>query len=297
MTHDELLQEHEAGATYGELAAKYNVTDNTIKGRVRTAKVRRQLYKTPAKPDLFDVQIGKPWELTGDWMIIGDVHVPTTDYDFSVLPAAIAKKHLKGKRRLLIAGDLFNMDEFSKYDKLERTVPWHQERDAARQLFHEWMEVFDEIYFLMGNHDRRLQKWTNGALDASDLISLVISNPDRVKWNNFGWCTINTPHNYPWRVTHPKNYSINQLTVADTLAQKFQCNIISHHEHHLSIGLDRYKRYTIVNNGGLFKVENMSYVQYDDTKGAGMAQGFTLLKDGYAHIFGDEKFTDYGRWL
>ena len=36
----------------------------------------------------------------------------------AVLVTAIARKHLKPPRKLLIAGDLFNMDGFSKYDQI-----------------------------------------------------------------------------------------------------------------------------------------------------------------------------------
>lgn len=261
------------------------------------------------RPELFNVlPLGEAWTLEGDWMIVGDVHVPTTDYDFAVLVTAIARRHLKAPRKLLIAGDLFNMDGFSKYDQIGKMAMWYQERDAAHQLFKEWLEVFSEIRFIMGNHDRRIEKWTNGNLNGADLITSVMQEVSedgkietqigggRVWVSDWGWCTINTERG-PWRVTHPKNYSVNQLTVADTLAQKFQQNIISHHEHHVGMGFDRYKRFVIVNNGGLHNWRKMEYVVKDDGKNAGMANSFVMLKNGYAHLFGDERFTDYGRWL
>jgi len=208
----------------------------------------------------------------------------------------------------LIAGDLFNMDGFSKYDQIGKLAMWYQERDAAHQLFKEWLEVFSEIRFMMGNHDRRIEKWTNGNLNGADLITSVLQEVSedgkietqigggRVWVSDWGWCTINTERGL-WRVTHPKNYSINQLTVADTLAQKFQQNIISHHEHHVGVGFDRYKRFVIVNNGGLHRWNQMEYVVKDDGKNAGMANSFAMLKGGYVHLFGDERFTDYSRWL
>lgn len=264
---------------------------------------------TPPKPELYRaVELGTPWTLEGDWMIVGDVHVPTTNYDFSVLVTAVARKWLKPPRKLLIAGDLFNMDEFSRFDKIGKLATWYQERDAAHQLFKEWLEVFSEVRFMMGNHDRRIQKWTDGAMGGVDLIASILMEvsedgkvesqigTNRVWMSDWGWCTINTERG-PWRVTHPKNYSINQLTTGDALAQKFLMNVITHHEHHVAMGYDRYKRFLVVNNGGLHDHRQMEYVQKDDSKSAGMANSFVMLRGGYAHLFGDEQFTDYGRWL
>jgi len=144
-------------------------------------EVARQMREKKHGKDLVEWSLGTPWRLEGDWMIIGDVHVPYTDYEFSQLVALVARKNMSKPRRLLIAGDFFNMDTFSNYIHLVNIPTWKEERDAAKTLLHEWLETFDEIRMLMGNHDRRLQKFVNGEFDETDILSLVISNPDMVK--------------------------------------------------------------------------------------------------------------------
>lgn len=240
--------------------------------------------------------LGQPLKLEGDWMIVGDVHVPFTDYDFAHLVGLVARKHLKKPRRLLIAGDFFNMDVFSAYPHLVNLPSFADERTAAVGLLDEWLETFNEIVVLMGNHERRLQKFTAAALDEVDIIALCKSNPQRVKASNFGHCVISS-NAHDWRVTHPKNYSINQLVVADTLANKYRQNILSFHEHHLSLGWDRFKHYLVVNGGCLVESSKLSYVALDDTKSAGMAKGFVMLREGVPYLFGEAPVTDWNRWV
>ena len=163
------------------------------------------------------------------------------------------------------------------------------------QLMAEWTRAFDRVVLLMGNHERRLEKFAEGSYDAEDVFS-ELKGSGKVETTNFGWCTIKTKKGM-WRITHQRNYSVNQLIVADQLANKYQMNIIAHHEHHLAKGWNRYKQYVIINNGGLFDVKKMAYVNMDDSKSAGMTKGFTMLKNGSPYLFGEEPFTDWSAWL
>jgi hypothetical protein len=99
-----------------------------------------------------------------------------------------------------------------------------------------------------------------------------------------------------YRVTHGSDYGINQLTVAEQMAHKYRQHIISHHEHHASVGMDRYKNWILVNGGGLFDSDSLAYTKIEDSKKANMANGFTMLLNGYPYLFTD-KFTDWNFWL
>ena len=268
-----------------------NIPYEIYRARMDTARRAREIKGK------IEYSLGQPLKLSGDWMIVGDVHSPFTDYDFATLVSMVARKQLpKSARRLLVAGDFFNMDVFSRYPHLVNAPTWAQEREAAKGLIDEWLNTFSEIVFLMGNHDRRLQKFVAGAFDETDIFALVKANPSLVKASNFGWCTIDTPGGI-YRVTHPMNYSINQLGVADVLAQKYGQHVISFHEHHLSAGYDRYKRYVVINGGCLVDPGKLAYVSLDDSKSAGMAAGFVMLRNGAPYVFGKAPFTDWDRWI
>jgi hypothetical protein len=132
-------------------------------------------------------------------------------------------------------------------------------------------------------------------IEKSDIFGMVVQNP-KVQVSNLGHLTVDTTCG-KYRVTHAKNYSVNQLTVADQLAQKYQTNVIQFHEHHLSMGWDRFGRYIAINGGGLFDPEQMIYATIDDNKSPAMKPGFVMLKNGTPYLFGNCPFTDWDTWL
>lgn len=289
ITDEAISQMRKNGIEYKVIAASLGVSIGLVQGRIFRYEQSKRKKGVVSNPKLFDIDIGTPLAIEGDAMIVGDIHVPTTDYDFAQLVGAVAKKNKI--KKLILAGDFFSMDIFSSYPAITKLSTWQHEKEASRQLMDEWEKIFDSIDILMGNHDRRLQKWTGGQLNDTDIFAHLLTS-SKVRSSNWGWCTL-TSGGKVWRITHPKNYSINQLTVADTLANKFQMNIISHHEHHLAIGWDRFKRFVLINNGGLFDLDKLAYVVLDDSKHASMAKGFTMIKNGYPYVYGESPFTDW----
>jgi len=229
------------------------------------------------------------WRLSGDWVICGDVHVPFTDWEFAKRLVAVGRK--LNISNLLIGGDLFDMTNFSIYVQVVEPPGWATERAAARGFISYLLTWFTEIKIIVGNHDRRMQKFTAGAFDVSDILSLLTTN-ERVRMSNYGYCVIDTDSG-PWRVTHPRNYSVNRLTVAGELALKYNQHIVSLHEHHSAMGWDRYGRRMIFNAGCLVDPVKLAYVMLDDSKLAGMQRGFMALKNGVPHLFGQYPMTDW----
>jgi hypothetical protein len=248
---------------------------------------------------LFQSRLSTPWTLDpGHYIVVGDVQLPTTDYGFAALPLAIAEAYIpKRQRNLILAGDLLNADAFSLYESDAELASFNDEIEAARLFMADCLAVFDCVYWIMGNHERRPLKRTRGALKPAHLLALI-THDKRVSVSEWGHCTVRNPGGADWRITHGRNYSVNQLTVADQLAQKYQANIISHHEHHLGMGWDRFKRYIVVNNGGLFNPAAMAYAVLDDSKMPNMTPGFSWLKpSGHVQVFGDDPFTDWDNAL
>ncbi len=251
------------------------------------------------RPDLFDrggaKSHGAPLRISGDCVVTGDWQLPTTNYDFTALPMAIGEKYLTGERTLIIAGDFINADAFSTYDSDLPTPAFEQELAAAEWLIAEMLTVFDKIYWIAGNHERRFGKRTHSALNMNHLKRLIRDDP-RLIVSNWGHMVVETATG-EWRITHGRNYSVNTLTVASELAQKFQQHIIGHHQHHIGMSYDRFGRYILVDNGGIFAPNQMDYAILDDSKSPAMKVGFTLLQNGVATLFGAHPFTDWQRWL
>lgn len=293
-----VMERRAAGLTNHQVAAELGIEFKLLERRItvarRAAKARESSQHNQYNDAPFKIDFGQPpFALEGDFLAIGDVHVPCTDYEFAQLPSLAAQKYLKPPRKLIIGGDLFNMDAFSQYAAVIPAPTWKQEKESARQLIREWSEFFEEIYFFMGNHDWRLLKWSMAQLDDDDLLTYLKS--DKVRVSHYRHCTVRTS-NGVWRITHPRNYSINALTVANDLAQKHGQHILSFHEHHAGITTDRYGRHIIVNGGCLADPNKLAYVALDDGKSPVMKRGFTVVRDGYPYLFADG-ITDWSKWI
>lgn len=292
VTGDELLQKLTtsglAEKAYWRMYYREGMTYDQFHGKLWRAKM-----KIKDQHELFQHDFGKPLELEGDWVIVGDVQLPTTDYDFAMLPAAIAQKYLKKPRQLLICGDLMNMDAFSAYENQIGLPGFRQEVESARALLLTWFKVFDRIVWVSGNHEARISKRSHGSILMQDLAMLVNA---RIETSEFDRVTVDTPNGL-YTVAHGSDYGINQLTVADALVAKYRTHIILHHQHHASVGWDRYKHNIIIDNGGLFNSWHMAYVQMTTSKKANMQNGFTLLRGGYPTLFSREPMTDWDAWL
>lgn len=272
--------------SHSELAQKFHISKAQVKNLIHKAR-----YDAPQEFQV--ISLGTPLDLAGDYMVVGDVHVPATDWFLAEMVARVAEK--LGINRLIIAGDLFNQDVYSSYKAIVPPPTWEQERDAAKILLKDWLITFDEIIITMGNHDRRLQLWTDGHLNESDIIGMITTS-DKVKVNNYGFSTL-TSGGVKWRITHPRDYSKNQLVVANALAQKFQSNIVSFHEHHQGIGWDDFGRYLIVNGGILADPAKFAYAVLDDNKKAAMIPGFVSIKNGSPRIYGRAPLTDWSEYV
>ncbi len=304
-----LFENRQEGQTYRQIADRHGLSKDSVRSRVsRYARLHEQIIdlqtenanlraQLDAKADeiVFGHDLGKPWRLNGDWIVCGDVHLNTTRKGFMQRPLQIAEKMLTGTKRLMISGDLLNADAWSDYPTVVPLPSFGKELRAARFFFDMYLEVFDEIWVTQGNHDRRVQKNSKNAISPEDLMRMISHDP-RIKVSQWGHAVIDTPSG-EWRATHGSEFSVQTLTVADKMAQQYKQHIISHHQHHCSIGLDRYKRYVIIDNGGLFDEESLAYVLLDDNKRPRMANGFTALIDGTPYLFGTEPFTNWSYWL
>lgn len=251
------------------------------------------------EPEHFIVDMSPdPVTYEGDAMVVGDVQIPTTDWFFATRVGMVAKRYLPRPRRLIVAGDFWNFDAYSSYVQISKTPDAKQEFKAGWKLMSEWLKVFDTIEMIMGNHDIRLLRYLKGSLDPDDMLAMMTRGRDegRISITIRDMCYLQTSRG-KWAIIHGANYGRAQLSNANKLAHKFLCNIIAHHEHHLAHGWDEYKNFQLVNNGGLFDVKKMKYVQERTSTIPNMARGFTMIKDGYAHVYGDDDYTDWGKVL
>jgi len=241
----------------------------------------------------------EPMRLSGDnWMVTCDWHVPQTDWSLVQHMVAVAKKH--SIKRMVIAGDFFDQNQFSQFANVLPPTPWAVERDAAHLIMDYLLGWFDEIVITMGNHDRRLTRWADAALDLKDIWGDIVNSP-KVHVSQYGWCTIQTSRTRDnglplvWRATHPKNYSQIRGKVGNNLADLYDASVITSHEHHTALGKSKSGRHWYMSLGGLCDPAKIVYTQLDDGLSTRMAPSFGMLLGGFPYVFA-EGLTEWERW-
>lgn len=293
---NQIITLHEAGIDIHTVARIVKMPTVEIRRVIMEHTARKA---QTAKDLLAQVNIGKALELEGDnFMITCDWHVPQTDWRLVERLVIVAEK--QKIRRLIIAGDFFDQNQFSRYAAVIPPTPWAFERDTAREIMAYLLEVFDEIIITMGNHDRRLITWADASLDLKDVWGSIIENP-RVTISKFGYSTIKTSrmreNGLPlyWRPTHPKNYAQQRGKVGVDVAEKYDMSVMTAHEHHTAITTSKSGRHWVVNLGGLYDPAKIAYAQLDDNTSPVMSPSFGMLLDGYPYVFADG-LTDWGKW-
>jgi len=234
----------------------------------------------------------------GDALIVGDIHLIDTCWELLKLVGIVGKRHMRrGLRKLIIAGDLMNLDALSAHTKYMPTTALLDELDTAAALLKEWAAIFDQVWYIMGNHEQRLAAALGGELEGTGLGRLIAGGLDgKLRISNLRQMWLYTPTGL-WRITHQRNYSRIKGRVGAALAAKHQSHTITHHEHGIALLMDDHARYTVVNNPALVDYEKLYYVMGADTTAPTMANGFTFMQNGTPHLMTPyPSVTDWSQW-
>lgn len=281
-------------AFWREYLVDSGLTYDALHGRLWRARNNMRGH-----PEYYQWDIGAPLDIQtdGNLVVFNDVHLPLTDHDWIGLMLAVGKKYLKNGRRVFVcAGDLFNGSVFSKHPAVTQEPPWVYEKRAARDFLSELFSVFDYGYWILGNHDQWITRYTSAHITMDDLKDMA-GGDDRLIISEFDHLFMTMPNTGRWIATHAQRYSKDPLKSANALATYYQCNVIRPHEHHAGISVNDTGQYMIVDNGGLFRHESMAYVGRRTMGLPKMVRAFTLMRDGFPNLLMPHPFTDWNRWL
>lgn len=272
----------EAGHTYHEireiLSREWGM--ELTYGQIRNAMWLKGVRRCARSPQARMPRYDQYWHLSGDWVLIGDLHCPYVDWELAERVVETARRfHI---RQLLICGDIFDFQTLSSYPLAHPPPSAEQEESIAREIFEMYTSWFKMVRILTGNHDLRLFKALQGALGDEAVIAALMARlaiEKRAEWSTYGYCLIETPTGI-WRVTHPKNYSRVLLATAQRLAWKHHQHVIVFHEHATAVGLDNSGQYVIASVGCMADPVKLPWVQMTDTTAPVMTQAFAVLKEG-----------------
>lgn len=228
----------------------------------------------------------EPIHVYGDAVISCDWHVPL--HSTRMVNSLLDKAYEMDIKQLVIAGDLFNMDNFSHYKPYQPEASFEFEREQAIHLLNTALEVFETITICWGNHDFRIVKfldfkvsfeyclrWCLEALGPEKHARINISDLDHLVYH---------PGFYDIRLCHQENFSKVPLTVPRQLVPKYEMSVLSAHSHHFAQGVALDGHNLIFEGGGLFSPEITQYIKRTNTHHK-WVQGYYVWKDGICHPF------------
>jgi hypothetical protein len=177
----EVLMAEAKKCSVSALASKYGVSATTIRKNLKAARasqpvssgVQDRIAEATSPSSLFDEyfdmyrkaigwtkdpvppvgSIVGPQELT---VVAGDTHAPYEHED--AIKWMVRRTALKAKR-IILAGDLADMFNFSRYPKFKRHYDAMEEIIRVQALLNMFSESYEEVILMTGNHDDRFIKF------------------------------------------------------------------------------------------------------------------------------------------
>lgn len=307
--------------TFAEIGSRLGFSERTARRRYEAGVLHRaadelgveeDLVDFPAVPELnivvdsdyipedkLPIERFQPLTRSGDALVICDLHIPL--HDPILINKMIRVAQENDIKQLIIAGDYFNMEEFSSYLPYQPEAALDLERHDGNLIMKTLCRSFDEVDFIWGNHDFRLSKklgfkksfdecmrWMLSELTEEEFAKIRFSELDYMHYFPVSLDSISLSNLGSWqrkfRIMHPRNFSSQPLTVGRKLAQKFDCSVITAHSHHCAIGMAPNGRDIVIEGGGFFDKTRTEYIQKSTTHHE-WVQGFTMFKDGIPTLF------------
>ena len=261
------------------------ITSSGLEHRLANAKVL--LPKGVGLPTHTFQKMEVPYE---DCLLFSDNHLYCHDVDW--IAKGLVFMRTNDLKAVVLNGDTIDGLWASAYVNFMRgDAP--AEFDAMGKFLHAILEHGAErIYIVPGNHEKRLGRQTQGALQMTHIIAMSLAHIEdpvlRLELDkithvtNYPWMRFyGTPDQIDWLVGHPMAYRQLQLSVAAEMAQKYQTHIALGHEHHKATGVDKYSRYQTLNLPCTMDPGKAEYKALDFSPRPEVKLGFGWIVDGY----------------
>ncbi len=293
MPREDMARELEC--TYGAIAHRLSI----LRGQGKLLRTRKNAGEPIGFPESPMPDLDKFLRLTGDWALTGDYQEPC--HNAEMCKRLVAQSKRFGIHKLVIAGDFVNADAFCKFDK-KSPSSWAKEIEVGGRVLGALCDQFDEIVYMIGNHEERFLRqnnWESSLLYIVRQFGLSEKHRQKIRLNchtaqlDCGKFTYHYRHLEcsGFRVTHPKNFSIIPGRVAFQLAGLFEQSVVCFHGHRAALMMSANGKHVVIEGGGMFDAGKLGYSMLQDTTHPRQTGGFTLIRDGYAHLFGP--WTDW----
>lgn len=225
-------------------------------------------------------------------IVIADLHIPY--HEPLILAYANALAQAQGVKRLIVAGDLFDFSQFSRFSRDFEAPDTDGDIIKARGVINLWADVFERIYLTMGNHDKRFAEKVQDEFRPARLLETVCPAHagKTIFWSPYPYCEL-TSNGVKWRITHPKSYSMIPARAAIWLAEKYDVNVIAGHCHVEGMGYTKNGKYIGAGVGSACDCEKIPWLMKQDSRHPVWTVGLALVRNGSLTLF---NMLDTAKW-
>ncbi len=217
------------------------------------------------------------------FITIGDCEIPDHDPSWFEIVVALGEKW--NITNLIINGDFVALDSLSSWMRqLARHTILEDELDATRQALLTFRKQFDSVYYLMGNHERRLPHAVEGQLSFASQLREISG----VTVSDYPYCWV-TSNNQSFLICHQDNYSRIPLSVPLQLSNIYRHNIIAGHTHRLAEGFSKSGEHRLIEGGHMRDLEKTAYKALRLNTHPAWTQGCVLVINGIPWALDKEK--------
>lgn len=292
--------------SYSEIATRESrrlsqqITRNVIAGVHRDLKhgvlldVKPHYIYGKDEPQGLPIFTGQEYLYWDQVMVWNDIHGDKVDYDLLAASLDVASYYAINK--LIIAGDLGDFQSLSKHSKRlpELKTNLNDELDVIENILSYADPYFNQIVLFPGNHDMWAVEQLEGKLEYNRLARLfipdhmvnkvLVSNYDRVHLISNG---------VEWVIPHQIDYNQNPLVVAEKLSNKYECSVVTTHQHISATGMSKNRKHQLIDSGGLHNPDKFAYSAMRTSSRRVMMSGFTTIVSGQGKLWTPYPMTDW----
>lgn len=249
----------------GEIAEAVNATVMQVENYVHRAALKKRMPESP-------MPVLKPMVIDGDVTVISDLHVPYHDARFLGNVLDLSQKW--AIPTVLIAGDLFQFDAFSKFLR-HPAINTKRELRVGREVLERLTDTFAHVILLEGNHDWRIGAKLDQEVQNED-IGKLFSLAANFTFSDYSRCY----HKAGWVIGHPRANRKVRVGLPREFADIECQNAAAGHTHNWGMTRSYNGKYYAVELGHCCDPTRMEYVEHQWKPLPKWNLGAMILKSG-----------------
>jgi len=263
-----------------------------VQGYERTYKsVQRKRqnmgWRAHVQPSQF--ALDKPAVLQADRaLLLFDIHAPL--HKASWLNRVIDLALKWGVDAVGVGGDIVDFSSVSYWGR-SIGIELQDELNSGCMIVNALVQNFSQRMLCGGNHEYRLVRKLDGALRMKEVLDYFVNDPTTVTTNR-KWFWLESG-GMQFRIVHPKNYSRIPARVAQSLASKYRCNMITGHGHLWGMTRDVSGGWWAIDAGCCLDARKVNYLEEDLSTNPQPVLGAVIVIDGMPILLGKENIELY----